>query len=328
MSEEAGKEIAALKADAKAIGKAAVNLKDWFAQLDPEDEVLLGIAAFCAAAAIAPFAGAAAMAALELIESYGWTIGLAIGFRAAMDFEHAAHKAAHATSEAELDDAAHQFAHTLVALGEAFLPWLLLKIPRAAIAVARSAQGAEKVAGAAEEALNLKVSKPAESYGSQFLKGKNTAGSLAAAQANAVTKSLSTVEAQYLSKYQELYNEGATQVEADLANGDLVIPKGIPPNTFKGQRIDLYARDGLKDFAAELGHGDDVVKINRRLYLPDGSYRVPDVYFPQSGTILDGTIGAKTALTPQIVDFGVANGNAPIYIVRPENYGGTYLIGP
>lgn len=72
-----------------------------------------------------------------------------------------------------------------------------------------------------------------------------------------------------------------------------------------------------------------MVRINQRLYLEgtSGKYRIPDVYFPQSGTIFDGTLGFKTARTSQIIDFRVANNDAPIGIIRPESYGGSYRIG-
>jgi len=133
---------------------------------------------------------------------------------------------------------------------------------------------------------------------------------------------------QYLNKYQSLYNQGAVTVDAQIKSGLLTPTPGIPENTYIGQRIDTFARTGLQQYAAGLGDGADVVQINQQLSLPQGGYRIPDVYFPQSGTIFDGTIGVKTATTPQIVDFAIANGRAPIYIVRPAIYGGTYLIRP
>jgi len=98
--------------------------------------------------------------------------------------------------------------------------------------------------------------------------------------------------------------------------------------TARRRRRDNFARDQLQQYAASQGDGPAFIQINQRLSLPQGGYRVPDVYFPQDGTIFDGTIGTKTATTPQIVDYGIANGGAPIYIVRPPSYGGTYLIGP
>ena len=71
-----------------------------------------------------------------------------------------------------------------------------------------------------------------------------------------------------------------------------------------------------------------LTRINQRLYLEgdSGKYRIPDVYFPQSGTILDGTLGTKTLNTSQIIDFRTATGNASIGIVRPESFGGSYWI--
>ena len=86
--------------------------------------------------------------------------------------------------------------------------------------------------------------------------------------------------------------------------------------------MDAFARDDLKRFALEQGHGTDLVRINRRLYLEgtSGSYRIPDLYFPQSRTIFDGTLGVKSLKTPQIVDFRAATGNAPVGIVGPGSF--------
>jgi len=94
-------------------------------------------------------------------------------------------------------------------------------------------------------------------------------------------------------------------------------------------QVDAFARADLKAFALEQGHGADLVRINQRLYLEgtSGAYRIPDLYFPQSRTIFDGTLGTKTLNTPQIIDFRTATGNAPIRIVRPEAYGGSYWLG-
>ena len=115
---------------------------------------------------------------------------------------------------------------------------------------------------------------------------------------------------------------------ADLASGAIKAPAGQPEHLFKAGRVDGIARDDLREFAAMRGDGADVVRINQRLYIDDigGKYRIPDVYFPQSGTILDGTLGTKTLNTPQIIDFRTATGNADIGIVRPESFGGSYWI--
>jgi hypothetical protein len=39
------------------------------------------------------------------------------------------------------------------------------------------------------------------------------------------------------------------------------------------------------------------------------------------------TLGTKTLSSPQIIDFRAATGNAPIGIVRPQVYGGSYWLG-
>jgi hypothetical protein len=86
---------------------------------------------------------------------------------------------------------------------------------------------------------------------------------------------------------------------------------------------------GAKRVTEVQGHGRDTVRINQRLYLEgtSGKYRIPDLYFTQSGTILNGTLGTRTLNTPQIRDFRTATGNAPVGIARPESYGGFYWIG-
>jgi hypothetical protein len=132
--------------------------------------------------------------------------------------------------------------------------------------------------------------------------------------------------ATYQAKYASLYEEGLIKVQGDIASGELVNATGQPAHLFEANEIDDYARTGLRDFALERGDGPDVVRINQRLYLDTGKYRIPDVYFPESGTILDGTLGTKTASTSQIRDFTAANGGAPIIIVRPQAYGGSYTI--
>jgi hypothetical protein len=85
----------------------------------------------------------------------------------------------------------------------------------------------------------------------------------------------------------------------------------------------------LKAFAQAQGHGTDLVRINQRLYLDStsGAYRIPDLYFPQSGTILDGTLGTKTLQTRQIIDFRAATGNKPVGIVNPNTPDGIYWLG-
>jgi YD repeat-containing protein len=140
---------------------------------------------------------------------------------------------------------------------------------------------------------------------------------------------LPSIEALYQVRYAAAYERGIIEVNSDIAAGIIRAPKGQPEHLFFANRVDDLARRDLKRFALEQGHGTDLVRINQRLYLEgtSGPYRIPDLYFPQSGIILDGTLGFKTARTPQIIDFRAANNNAPIRIVRPESYGGSYWVG-
>lgn len=93
-----------------------------------------------------------------------------------------------------------------------------------------------------------------------------------------------------------------------------------------GQLVDRAARRELIEFANSRGFGDDIVRINRRLDIPSDGFRIPDVFFPRSGNILDGTIGIKTANTPQIRGFQAANNGGTIRIVRPDALGPSYNI--
>lgn len=135
------------------------------------------------------------------------------------------------------------------------------------------------------------------------------------------------IEALYQARYASAYERGVSVVDQRLAAGRIKAPVSQPAHLFRANQIDNFARQDLKAFALMQGHGADMVRINQRLYLDNGRYRVPDVYFPQSGMILDGTLGFKSARTRQIIDFRAANNNAPIGIIRPESYGGSYWIG-
>jgi len=137
------------------------------------------------------------------------------------------------------------------------------------------------------------------------------------------------LEAAYQARYASGYERAVVDVDARIASGDLRNLTRQPDHLFRANEIDRFARDDLRLFAQSQGHGSDLVRINQRLYLEgtSGSYRVPDLYFPQSRTIFDGTLGTKSLTTPQIRDFRIATGNAPVGIVRPEANGGFYWIG-
>lgn len=137
-----------------------------------------------------------------------------------------------------------------------------------------------------------------------------------------------SIESIYQARYISAYERGLAQVEADLTSGRIKAPLGQPEHLFKAGQVDGIAREDLKLFAQSRGDGPDVVRINQRLYLEgnSGKYRIPDVYFPQSRVILDGTLGTKTLSTKQIIDFRTATNGGNIGIIRPETYGGSYWI--
>ncbi len=137
------------------------------------------------------------------------------------------------------------------------------------------------------------------------------------------------LEAVYQARYSAAYKLGVVDVDAKLLRGDIAAPEGQPAHLFRANEIDRFARDDLRLFAAGQGHGSDMVRINQRLYLQgdSGKYRIPDLYFPQSGKIFDGTLALKNARTPQVIDFRTANNNAPVGIIRPQSPGGFYWIG-
>jgi hypothetical protein len=120
-------------------------------------------------------------------------------------------------------------------------------------------------------------------------------------------------------KYQALYDDGyaATMKKVEqglLPNEPLVI----------GNRTDLFARTGLRDWLANVEGIDEgpgqIIRVNRRLYDPvgSGSYRVPDVHIPESQTILDGSLQFKTGSMSQINDYKAFSSGARITIIRPS----------
>jgi hypothetical protein len=121
-------------------------------------------------------------------------------------------------------------------------------------------------------------------------------------------------------KYQELYDQGYA-LTTQRVNQGLVANN----NTAIGTEVDAYARVGLRDWLANVenipeGPGQ-IIQVNRYLYDPAGSgaYRIPDVYIPSAGTILDGSIAFKTGSLPQINDFWNFSNGANITIIRPTS---------
>ena len=108
--------------------------------------------------------------------------------------------------------------------------------------------------------------------------------------------------------YQRFYNTGWQTVVQRFNQGEITIPAGQSWQTVLGQQVDQYARGALLNYldneGIQEGPGGQVL-VNRQLLDPSGSgnYRIPDVQIPSASLILDGTIGSKNLLTPQIQDF-------------------------
>lgn len=120
--------------------------------------------------------------------------------------------------------------------------------------------------------------------------------------------------------YQKLYDRHYADT-MDLAslgfveNNPLVI----------GGRTDTLTRAGLRDWLENIeaineGPGQ-IIQVNRRLYDPLGSgrFRIPDVYIPESRTILDGSLQFKTSSMSQITDFRAFSGGANVVLIRPAS---------
>ncbi len=117
-----------------------------------------------------------------------------------------------------------------------------------------------------------------------------------------------TLESRVSTSYQQFYNEAWQQTAARFNQGEIVVPAGQSWQTILGRETDAAARAQMRMFLQREGISEGAggqVLLNRRLNDPSGSgaYRIPDVNIPGAGLILDGTIGTKTIMTPQIQDF-------------------------
>ena len=91
--------------------------------------------------------------------------------------------------------------------------------------------------------------------------------------------------------------------------------------TVLGQRVDARTRMHMREWAEVQGLGEkEGLFINRRLYDYAGSglYRIPDIRYDPGMMIWDGTIGNKSYLDSQILDFsrfsrGFVTGRVKVY---------------
>lgn len=129
-------------------------------------------------------------------------------------------------------------------------------------------------------------------------------------------------------RYQRLVDDAYTQVTRRINSGKLIPREGIPLNTFIGQQVDRQSRGALRLQLKTLAITDSatsLARVNRRLYNAAGdAYRVPDLYLPSVNRIFDLTVGTKTILTPQVIDFYRFSQGARITIVQPTRLGGAF----
>jgi hypothetical protein len=131
-----------------------------------------------------------------------------------------------------------------------------------------------------------------------------------------------------LTRYQGFYDQADAIVQRQVAAGNIA----NDPLTI-GRVTDAQARDLFRDWLASEGmtyNGPGAaVRVNSRLYDPlgSGAYRIPDIRIPGANLIFDGTLAtspAKSALSPQILDFRSFSGGNNVVIVQPTRLGGSY----
>ena len=125
-------------------------------------------------------------------------------------------------------------------------------------------------------------------------------------------------------RYQQAIDDGFLLAQRQE---DLGLLSGLP-ETRVGSFVDDFARRDLRAFALSEGlDGSNLLRVNRRLYDPSGSgrYRIPDLNV--AGHIFDATVGIKTPLTPQVIDFGLYSGGR-VTVLRPSSLDGSFSALP
>lgn len=112
-----------------------------------------------------------------------------------------------------------------------------------------------------------------------------------------------------------------------IENGSIPRNTRIPFNTQAGGFVDDVVRKSNFKLRDAMGLDASTVRINQRLYAPDGSYTVPDMLFPKTGNIVDYSLQLKTINTQQIQGFRNALPNGNINIVAPSAIRPSYIIG-
>jgi LysM repeat protein len=123
-----------------------------------------------------------------------------------------------------------------------------------------------------------------------------------------------------------LMNEGHDLFERGLASGDVVLDPRLSTALQRGRFVDLHVRRGNSEFRDLLGLDATTVRINQRLYTPNGTYSVPDLHFPLSSNSIDYSYTLKTANMRQITRIQQAAPSGVITIVPPAAVRPVYTI--
>lgn len=137
-----------------------------------------------------------------------------------------------------------------------------------------------------------------------------------------------SIEAQFQANSLRLADEGHGIFTQGVANGDIVLNPRLSMEIQRGSFVDGYIRRGNLALRSELGLDATTVRINQRLYAPNGRYSVPDLHFPLSGNSLDYSYQLKNATTSQIMRIQQAAPNGTITIVPPAAIRPVYTIRP
>ena len=133
-----------------------------------------------------------------------------------------------------------------------------------------------------------------------------------------------------------LFQTNSLQVATDaheafangIADGSISLNPKLNYNLQARNFVDQQVRAANQVLADQLELDSNTIRINQRLYTSDGSYSVPDIYFPQTGNIIDYSYQLKTIETPQIQRFIKASPGGTITIVPPAQIRPIYVIGP
>ncbi len=166
-----------------------------------------------------------------------------------------------------------------------------------------------------------KIKTPKADYG-KLPSAKSTPQSVAA------DTKVASIESQFQANSLKVATDAHDTFAQGVANGDIVLNPNLSYNLQAGNFVDNQVRTANRVLADQLGLDSNTIRINKRLYAPDGSYTVPDLYFPKSGNIIDYSYQLKNINTPQIQGFLKASPSGTITVVSPAQIRSIYTIGP